>query len=144
MPRTKSEWKQKLEALKKDLPGKFDARKFKGCRVDGNLDASLVKKVCEELKYTGKEEAIIAFLKHYADKKPAVGKKKAAKKKESVVVEGKTLLSKKTYRALSAKQIGKLIELLTDIQKTQKEKDIADLKAKKHDIEKELKELQAN
>ena len=144
MPQKKSDWKLKFDELKKNLPKGFDGKKFRSCRVDGNLEVSLVKKMCGELGFSGKEEAVVSYLKHYADKKPSAGKKKATKKKEAVVADDKALLSKKHYRNLSAKQIGKLIELLTDIQKTQKEKDIAVLKEKKQQIDKELKDLQAN
>ena len=93
--------------------------------------------------YAGKEEAVVDYLKHYEDK-PAPGKRKAMKKMEAVIVEDKVLLSKKHYRSLSSVKIGKLIEILAGIQKERKEKDIAPLKAQKQQIDKELKELQAN
>ena len=143
MPKQKTPWKQELEKLEKNLPDKFDARKFRSCRVKGKYDAPSIKKVCAELGYAGKEEAIVDYLKHYEDK-PAPGKRKSVKKKEAVVVEGKALLSKKLYRNLPSEKIEKLIVLLTEIQKENKDKEVAGLKAQKQEIDKRLKDLQAN
>ena len=144
MARTKSDWKVKLEELKKDLPKGFDARKFKGCRIDGKLDASEVGAKCKELNCAGKESAIISFLEHVAEKMKSKGKSAGKSKEKGSVVDEKELLSKRHYRSLSSSKIKKLIELLTGIEKGRREKDISSLKAAKQQIEKQIKELQGS
>ena len=144
MPKAKTEKTKNMEELKKNLPDKFDARKFKGCKVNADSDKSAIASTCKELGFAGNEEAILAYLQFKAKNKKQTNKKKGSKKTESSVVDDKVLLSKKHYRSLSSVKIGKLIEILSGIQKDRKEKDVAELKAQKQQIEKALKELQAN
>lgn len=145
MPKAKTQKTKELEELKKNLPEKFDARKFKGCKINADSNKSAIASTCKELGFAGNEEAILAYLQFKAkNKKASVGKKKSKKNMDAAVSDDKALLSKKHYRSLSSVKIGKLIELLSEIQKERKEKDVAELKAKKQQIEKELKELQAN
>lgn len=144
MPKKKTEKTKDMEELKNKLPKGFDARKFRGCNVNADSDKSAIAAACKDLGFAGHEDAILAYLKYKAkNKKPSTGKKKTTKKKAEVIADDKELLSKRHYRSLSSIKIGALIEMLSEIQKVRKEKDIAKLKEQKQQIDKELKDLQA-
>lgn len=144
MPKNKTAKTKNIEELKKNLPEEFDARKFRGCKVNADSDKSAITATCKELGFSGHEDAILKYLQYKAvNKKTSKGKGKPTKK-EADVVEKKVLLSKRHYRGLSSIEIGKLIDMLSGIQKKEREKDIAALKAQKQQIDKELKEMQAN
>jgi hypothetical protein len=140
--RPKSVWKQKDDELKAQLPKGFDARLFRGARKEGKLDKDEATKVINGKKWIDYKDSIIAFLTHLESK--PVSKKRGAKKQKALAQEpGKVnLLAKRTYSDLSATEIGKVIAMLTEIQNDRKESEIAGLKAKKDEIEKQLKELQ--
>ena len=140
--RPKSQWKTKFDELKAQLPKGFDARLLRGAREDGKLDKESAAKIISDKKWTDKTDAIYSFLTHL-ESKPASKKRGAKKQRAQVQEPGKVnLLAKRTYSDLSATDIGKVIALLTEIQKDRKESEIAGLKAKKEEIEKQLKDLQ--
>ena len=140
--RKKTEWVIKREELEKDLPPKFDGKTFKGCRVDGKYDKAKITELCEKKKIKDNADAIFAYLSHL-NEKPAPKKHTGASKKVKPV-EAKTesnLLSKATYKNLTALQIKKLIEMLGKIQAQQKEKEIKDIERKMANDAKLLKVL---
>jgi flagellar basal body L-ring protein FlgH len=143
--RIKSEWKVKLDDLKSQLPEKFDARSFAGYPRKGNgtFADDTLSAFCEKKGFKGKEKAIQDYLAHQHNKPaPEPRAKKPTKTtipQEQVLVN---LKSKKTYKGLSALEIGEVITMLTEIQKERKESDIAKLKAEREVIDKQLKELQ--
>jgi len=141
MSRQKSEWSKKVEELQGQLPKGFDARGFKGCRIDGKWDKAKIISVCEEKGFKDKADVVVTFLSHM-DNKPDIKSRKSGSKKPVVKIQSETnLLSKRTYADLSASDIGKLVALLTELQENRKEQYVADLKAQKEKIEKQLKEL---
>ena len=139
--RKKSEWKVQMEKLESHLSKKErDARKFRGCMTDGKWDKAKIAAVCESEGFKDKVDAILAYLTHKDNKPTSPGKKRGAKKQVSQDIPVVNLLSKKTYKDLSASQIGKMIEILTEIQKDRNDQEIADLKAQRAQIDMRLKE----
>ncbi len=109
----KSEWSKTLAELKDkaQLPKGVDARSFRNCRVNGVLDRPSVAKVCDEKGCKDKVDAIIAFLKHLAEK-PAGATDNA----QDLGPEEAKLMLKSTYKKLTFDDFEKLIPMLTKMQ----------------------------
>ena len=140
--RPKSEWAKKMEALEKQLPKGFDGRAFKNCRVDGKWDKSKISAAAATEGFSQDVGAIVEFLNHKDDKPASSGKKRGIKKAIEKNQQEIDLLSKKTYKQLSYNHIGKLIAILSEIQKEKKDNELAELKARKEDIEAQIKQIQ--
>lgn len=142
MARTKSEWKKTLESLDAKLPDEFDGKAFRSCRVDGSFSKDKVAGVCDEKGFKDKADAVFAYLTHKNSKPGSSGNKRGAKKQATGNEPSTTvdLLAKKTYKSLTASVIEKLITMLTEIQKDRNDKEIADLKTQRAQIDMKLKE----
>ena len=142
--RQKSEWKQKNDELKAQLPKGFDARLFRGARKEGKLDKAEAAKILNEKGWTDHKEPVISFFTHM-EGKPAAKKRGKGRKRRAAAGQEPAkvnLLAKRTYADLSATDIGKVIAMLTEIQKDRKESEIEAWKAKREEADKKLKELQ--
>jgi hypothetical protein len=139
--RKPSEWSVKFDELEKTLPKDFDARSFKKCRVNGEWDKSKIVQACESKGFKDKADAVFAFLVHKDTKVKSSGKKRGPKQSAAINQSTVNLLAKRTYSVLSASDIGKVIVMLGEIQKSRKEEEIAELKAKMAELSKQLKEL---
>ena len=137
----KSEWSKKLDQLKAQLPkGKLDIRQLKSCRVDGTWDKSKIASVCEAKGFKNKVDTVLAYLTHKDSKQKSSSKKRGVKKSATQNQPAVKWFSKKTYKDLTALDIGKVITMLTGIQKDREEIEIAELKEQRKQIDEKLKE----